>query len=603
MTRSRQRLAALMTAALAAAPALAAPSFELLQEKTKIVEERDPDEAARFLSDVGLQNRLNNEDHAASLEIFQKSAELEDLRELLRTDKNSVYAVRDGLADRPDCTFCQDEHQLTSWVERYKIADPVFVRTVVFNWESLDPTIIAWLGTQGQAPSEWAEAPFTARRERLLTWANARYAEFMKARPRVRSEMPALWAQYQLLFPFLERQNRYALSNHITKDETAVNNLDEARKLVAKTNDPKLAAALAAAQNAPDVESQLSGLSAIFDGLHVSNVEIHATAPTPAGQGFDAQTARTVSEALGPSLLELSAGTWAGDETRKFYAAHRLSIEIKPLGPTAIAEYIDDKMAFDQRHIEEFLNAHGRSARDLLRDAPLLNALSEELVSTFVHEATHHRQEYWAKSLGIRDSFSQYGEVEAMETEAFFLLEKEKRDPAFKRYLKNAAQTSNLASESQSLADKLESEGPDAFRSSIRARYSTTPSLEAESSKALAANARMEKLIRAEIERRRKLPRAEQERLYWADPAGEDVNPGNVMKRLRSIGTLALKGSLKDARAEDADEAKAYAQHRARAERINREIEQRLKALEKEPDPTKPTKPDPVPPPVVTKTR
>lgn len=596
MTRSPARdvFAILLAAVLAAAPrASYAASAAMDAQRAALLRARDPNSAERFLADSSLQTALRAEDEKAELDLFRAATELRDLRQLLRGYQQEDRVIREGLAARPDCTFCQDPKQLLEWSDRFSASPHDFLRGALLEWDTLSPARAKWLADHGAARAKWEAATFLARSAKLREWGTAEFDLIMKTVPKDQAELDKLGARADEINDALDHDQAYELGQRVEKAEAAVKAMAEAEKRLAQSADPELRAALAAAKNAPDLESRLANLGKIFDGLNVPNAAVHSAAPLKPGQGFDDATRRLTAEILGPALLRETNGTWAGAQLKDFYAKVPMKITIKPEDAGSLATYSDGVMNFGSGEIEDFLKARGRSARDLLTDAPLLHDLVRELAPVFVHEATHHRQDVWAKERGIRDSWSQYQEIEAMETESIYALEKIARDPSYKAYLAKSAETSPNAREVVSLARRLETGGADQFRRSIQAlHYPGLLSLEGETWSRIIRRDKTAVDIRAELDRRAALSAPRRAVLYLGPSLAEEYGTrAEFLAAVRAAGTGRLEQFLAADARKDAAEPAAYAQHRARLEEVNRLTEKHLRALQAEADPAKPKHP------------
>lgn len=593
MTRSPARdvFAILLAAVLAAAPrASYAASAAMDAQRAALLRARDPNSAERFLADSSLQTALRAEDEKAELDLFRAAAELRDLRQLLRGYQQEDRVIREGLAARPDCSFCQDPRQLLDWADRYQASPHDFLRGALLEWDTLPPARSRWLADRGVARAQWDKTPFVARQAKIREWGMAEYEQIMKSLPEDQAALDKLGVRANEINDALDHDQAYALGQRVEKAEAAVKAMAEAEKRLAQSGTPELRAALAAAKNAPDLETRLANLGRVFDGLNVPNEAVHSAAPLKPGQGFDDATRQLTAEMLGPALLREVDGTWAGAELKAFYAKVPMKITVKPEDAGSLAAYSEGVMNFGSGEIEDFLKARGRSARDLLTDPALLHDLTRELAPVFVHEATHHRQDVWAKERGIRGAWSQYQEIEAMETESIYALEKIARDPSYKAYLAKSAETSPNAREVVSLARRLETGGADQFRRSIQAlHYPGLLSLEGETWSWLVRRDKADAAIRAELGRRAALSPVRRAALYLGPDLAEEYDTRDeLLAAVRAAGTARLERFLTAAARKDASEPGAYAQHRARLEGVNRATEEHLRELQAETDPAKP---------------
>lgn len=584
MTRSRRSaVLALLLAALAGSPAPShGQAADIAVQRRLLVDQRDPDAAERFLDGAALQASLKAQDEGAYLELFRAATELRDLRQMLRGYQREKRVLREGLAARPDCSFCQDSRRLLAWSARWHAAPDDLLRKAVFEWDSLPDARRRWLIKRGVSRASWDGTRFVDRLAKLREWAEEERAAIMKAVPRTAQDLERLRDRASDVDEYLDHDDAYGLDERLARDEAAVEALADAEKRLARATDPKLKAALAAAEKAGDLETRLARLGEIFDGLHVPNAALHTAAPMPAGQGFDDATAKLVADMLGPALLRETRGTRAGDDLEAFYAKTPMTITLKPEPSGNLATYFGGTLNFGRGDIEDFLKARGRSARDLTTQPALLGDLARELAPVFVHEATHHRQDVWAQDKGIKDSWSQYQEIEAMETEAAFVLEKSAIDPSYRAYLERVADNDPNAREAMGLARRLETQGPDQFRRSIRAlHYPGLLSLEGETWSRIVTHRRVAEYARAELARRDGLPAAEQAGLEKKGGKLERAygTPRELRDAVRGLGTPELKAALAGAEASAAKTPDFYAQHRARQQEADRAAEKVLADL------------------------
>lgn len=583
MTRSPNAAAFLvLLTALAAVPALAHAQSAAFEEQRRVLAvQRDPDGAERFLNDPSLQAALRATDEDAYLELFRTATELRDLKVLLRGYGQEKRVIREGLAARPDCKFCQDATALLAWSDKYKAAPHDLLRESLYEWDTLPAARRRGLSAQGATAASWTALSFRDRRLKLKAWAMAEYGALMKIVPKNAAELAAVQERDSAVEEFLGHDESIGLSERVSRDEAAVTGLADAEKRLARTKDPQLKAALDAARNAPDLESRLSALSKLFDGLHIADPSLQTAAPMAPGKGFDAATSRLVAEMLGPALLRETRGTHAGDAIAAFYAKTPMKITLESEPSGNIATYSEGVLNFGRENIEDFLKSRGRSARDLIAQPALLSDLVREVAPVFVHEATHHRQDVWAKDLHIKDSWSQYQEIEAMETEAVFVLEKSSRDPAYRAYLEKAAKTSPNAREALSLARRMETQGADQFRRSIRAwHYPGLLSLEGETWERLSHGTLVIDDLRTELSRRAFLPAAVRAKLEQG-PAVADAydTRAKFLAAVHAAGSANLRKALAAQEKLDGTIPSFYDQHRARMQRADTEAEDILKGL------------------------
>jgi hypothetical protein len=436
----------------------------------------DPSAGNLFLADDAAQARLKASDPALYKQVFAKAAEMKDIGAIIQGEP-SASAYRQGFLIRDGCDFCQTPSKLLEWTdETFPLLDDkrrAALRTSLLEWNTLDPELTAWLGTQGLGADSWKSVGLTARQAAIKPWADGQVAELMRANPGGFNELSALHDRAMRLDDILPREQGTLLWDRLIQARSAVRGLDDARKRLEASGDPALKALLAQARDAGDLETRLTLLGRIFDGLGAPNPAVLAAAPPRAGQVFDADARRSVADLLKSGIMREVAGTWAGADLAAFYANHTLDLRVGvPTSPTAIGQYHPGgEMVFNEEYIQRFLKTKGRDIRDLSTDPALLRSLTVELTPLFVHESTHQRQFQWASDNHIHEIGSQNIEVEAMETEALFVAEKSLRDPSFLALLKEDAKTPGLAAEAIDKARVLNDGGAAAFRDEVNAEY------------------------------------------------------------------------------------------------------------------------------------
>lgn len=437
----------------------------------------DPAASAAFLADDDAQARLKADDPELYKQVFARAAELKDLADLIH-GLPSPSGYRQGLEIRAGCVFCQSPSKLLSWAdETFPSLDAprrAALRKAVLEWGSLDPDPRAWLSANGSSAESWKGADLKERHAALKPWVDAQVESLMNANPSGAAELQTLHDRAQSLGDVMPRTQQTLLWQRLNRARSAVLGLEKARERLATGGDPGLKALLDQAQSAADLETRLSLLSRVFDGLGVPDAAVLAAAPPRAGQVFDADSRRSVAELLKSGLLREIAGTWAGDDLAELYRKTSLDLRVGAMtgDGTAIGQYQPGgPITFNEEYIQRFLKTKGRDIRDLSKDRELLRTLTIELTPLFVHEATHQRQYQWAVDSRVSEVGSQNVEVEAMETEALFVVEKSMRDPSFLARLKADAKSPGLAAEALDEARALTDGGPAAFRDSVNGEY------------------------------------------------------------------------------------------------------------------------------------
>ena len=140
---------------------------------------------------------------------------------------------------------------------------------------------------------------------------------------------------------------------------------------------------------------------------------------------------------LSPAIAGALRGTPSGDALLAELAGGGLALSIGETSRDgALATYHEESssIVLGSKELTEMMAALGRTPRDLLTDDEALADAAVLYSHLFVHEATHHRQELWARRLpegARRFAYNQASEIEANNAQAKFLREKRAADPGF----------------------------------------------------------------------------------------------------------------------------------------------------------------------------
>ncbi len=550
-----------------------------------VLDQDDPFSAAHLLdSDDGraLLERLKADDPARHDRVFARALELKDLKDLL-TGPNDVRALRLGLQNRPACDFCQSPARLLTWTRRwFGAGHDARLKETLYDWANLPAERRAWLEGHGSPEKAWAALEFAARQGRLRAWAAAETEALLKADPRTPGEMGLMSARIDAVAGVLSGDELMPLWQRRNQAQQALASMQEARGRLGSSSDPAIKAKLKAAEQAPDLESRLSALSALFDHAQVAAPALRSQAPPRKDQTFTPATRRAVAELLQTGLMAETAGTWAGADLKAFYAKTPLVVAIAKREGAALAWYWNGVMSINEPSLEEFVKARGRAVADLAKDPALLKELVRELAPIFVHEAIHHQQDVWAMGQGIPSNWSQHQEQEAMMTEALFVLQKSSHDKSYAEFLASHQYSINVREES-ALARRLEQNGADFFRLSVAAtHYPERLSLEGAvwCHIALLHNA-IYSDISAEAARRAALAAAERlaletgPRFQASYPTQEDFRDA-----LKRVATPELQRIVTEQRDAVAQQPRIYESYRERLAQATRLTERRLQMLQ-----------------------
>lgn len=575
---------------LGAAPVFSAASQADAFHK-KIVQEDSLTAAQELLTDTAFQAAWRSQDPKAYEEAFASAAELKDLGDLVM-GMSQPRAIRLGLEKRPHCKFCASPARLEAWFKKeIPWADASRVkalREATLAWEFVPASAKPALTRKAIDAAAWDKLDFPARMARIGEWSDAELAAILKTTPRTPAEHKALEARALAISGVVGNSDSARLWERVNHARLAVDGLARAAKLVG--NDPAKRKSLEAARGA-DLEGMLDGLNGLFDGAGVKDPAFRAAAPPKPGQRFDDASRGLVAGLLSTGLMKETEGTFAGKDLAEFYEKNKLDLRVKaplPGQENWIGWHQGGVITFNERHIEEYLKAEGRDIKDLSRDPALLRRLTVQLAPLFVHEATHQRQMVWAADNRLPWMGGQNLELETMQVEALFIVEKRRRDPSFDALLQRDKDTSLLARESLSKSDRLVN-GLQTFRDSINAwHYPELLSLEGQAWCQLKWHREMTGDLEKELERRKRLSSAERDRLEKAAGFPNRMDDDAAWeKALAAAGTPHVRGLLESQRDGAAGMSGRYAAYRKRLEGVNDQTAERLQAVRGEPPKTK----------------
>lgn len=558
-----------------------------------ITQEDSLEAAQQLLRDQALQERWKAEDPEGYRKAFASAAELKDLGDLL-TGMSQPRAIRLGLDKREECKFCGSPARLEAWFRKeMPWADKSRIkalREATWAWEFVPPAARKALAAKSVSEADWEKLDFPDRMSRLQEWSGAELADILSTTPRTPAEYKALENRALAISGIVGNADSSRLWERVDHARHAVEGLARAEKLVGK--DPAKRKALEAARGA-DLDDMLAGLGSIFDGAGVKDSAFRAAAPARDGQRFDVDGRREmVAGLLRTGLMKETAGTFAGRDLEEFYRTNKLDLRVAaPLAGQEnwIGWHQGGVITFNEKHIQEYLKAEGRDIKDLAQDPQLLRRLSVQLAPLFVHEANHQRQMVWARENKLPWMPGQHNELETMQVEALFIVEKRRRDPSFDALIERDRKTSILARESAMKSERL-LQGTQIFRDGINAwHYPELRSLEGTAWCSIKWHQGMADDLQGELLRREKLPKSARDRLEGWGPFPERISSEEEWKEsLRKTGTPHIKASLGVHRGEAESIPAAYAAYRRRLEMINAQTAERLKLVLDDKNPTVP---------------
>lgn len=564
--------------------ALACPASSVGWDADRILKGRDPEAAAAFLADDAGQARLRAENADLYRGVFTRAVDLKSVADLLRGDGGS-FTMREKLRAVPDCGFCQDPEALSTWartlvpaLDGKRLGD---LDAALLDWDTLPEPLQRRLMERSLGASRWAALSLTRRSSEIDPWVKEQFDRFMKEMPRTAAEMKEFSELSDEVIFLLPRDESDRLEERAGALATSFAQLDKVREQAAASPDPKIRETLTKVETAPDLDTRLSLLSSLFDGLGVRDDSVKVAAPARAGQIFDDASRAVTADLLRGGLMGAIAGTWAGDELTAFYASHPLVFRVaRSDNDGTVGWYQRGVISVNEDYIAKFLKLKNRDIRDLQTDPALLANLTADFASNFVHEATHHRQEAWRGDKGLPRIGDQNAELEAKQVAALFVLEKSLRDPVFRATLENDAKTDGPARSALREAEKLRELGPAAYRDTIRHTYSNLPSLEGGIHSLIGKPFNISVFIEDELSRRAALPPEEAARFeHGPSEFGKFTNDEEYRREVLKLSTPDLRevrarlGEMIDVK------SNVYAANRERENLVDEQVAARLSQL------------------------
>lgn len=564
--------------------ALARPASSAGWDADRILMGRDPEAAAAFLADDAGQARLRAENPDLYRGVFAHAVDLKSVADLLRGDGGS-FTVREKLRALPDCAFCQDPEELSAWARTLVPAlDDKrlgYLDAALLDWDTLPEPLRRLLSQRGLGASQWAALSLPRRSTAIEPWLEEQFILLMKEMPRTKDEMKDFSERSDRVILLLTQGQSDRLEERADTLGESFVSLDKIRAQAASSPDPKIRETLTKVESAPDLDTRLSLLSSLFDGLGVRDDSVTVAAPPRPGQKFDDASRIVTADLLRGGLMGVIAGTWAGDELTAFYASHPLVFRVAQSDDDGtIGWYQGGVISVNEDYISKFLKLKNRDIRDLQTDPALLANLTADFAPNFVHEATHHRQEAWRDDKGLSRIGDQNAELEAKQVAALFVLEKSMRDPGFRATLENDAKTDGPARSALRSAEKLRELGPAAYRDTIRYTYSNLPSLEGGVHALISRPFNISVFIKAELSRRAALSPEEAARFEQGPSEfGKFANDEEYRREILKMSTPVLReaharlGEMID------EKSDVYAANRDRENLVDEQVAARLNQL------------------------
>ncbi|UPT75182.1 MAG: hypothetical protein M0D55_05590 [Elusimicrobiota bacterium] len=282
---------------------------------------------------------------------------------------------------------------------------------------------------------------------------------------------------------------------------------------------------------------------------------------------------------LKTALLKETEGTFAGNDLKEFYATAPLTVTFTTTSLAALGWYMNggDTLYFNERYVEGYIKSRGLSVEDVMKNPEHLGDLARTLVGTFVHEAQHHRQNFWARQNSVPNGYNQLNEIEAFQVQGLFLLEKLKNDKKFAEFAEREGAHSDVLRAGLGRAKIMEEHGPDMFEYTVpNGHYPETYSNAGGAWCRILWHNNTAKKMEDELARRATLDARERAALESGPQLAEYYeSPADFAAALRAVSTGSLTRELARSRKEAAETPKYYNQIRERRERFARETKER----------------------------
>lgn len=486
---------------LAFSPASAQSVFDFPRAEKALNQDLDPRYAADFLKDIAAQRANQIQDPEREARLVERAAALKDMSDLL-TDYADPASMTEALllrlggdgADPGDALlrdFNEHSDKLLAWRAEYFNDVPAGrVETALLTWKTLTPQQHDWLAASPRSFTEekWEAASFARRASSLHEWASAIYDRLMKVSPKTAADLALLRSARFEIWGVLDHDQKRLSGEYMTKAAAAVEGLQLIGSLprVRESTDPAMKDLLAKARAGASLQDTLAALAALFDKAGVRDETVQAFAPGRPDQELSSLDPRVLGGMLGEGLRAEVGDVDVGRSVVQFFETHPLKIEVRDLD-TALARFEPgtDALVFNERFITNWIKSQGLSAQAVVSNPARFHELVMMLAPEFVHESTHRIQKADADTRGIYAWTAQHQEIEAEEVESDYMIEKEAKSPAYRRFLRRTREHSYYVQQDLTRTEEFVRD-PRKFHADIMNDiYANLPSLEIAETNAL----------------------------------------------------------------------------------------------------------------------
>lgn len=542
--------AAFFRIAAASAEGLTPAEEKKLQYCEAGIAELNPEIAAECLNEKFLLDKLTALDSNKSAGLIQKGSTLKDLLDILDMHTGDIEmrnalsirladgmpAAALGIGPRPE--------KFLEWADKYRPRKSELVKKAIRSWGSIDNDEKQWLQRSGYTPEKWTQLALAERSRLRYRYAKSLAWDLLNTPQNIdRKTTEELDAKAGVLWKELDTQTNDRLTEHVSQLKARLEAGEKGLALLKSDKNElhRFQAELETMKEMP-VSQQLLKLNELFENSPSLKASKPAASLNPGRAypqtGFSPGDRPIIAGLLQKALFEEIKGTMAGDRVIGFFntKGNILSLKTAPI-PGFFGMFYPQTgdLNFSEPMIQQWLEAHDYTPRDLQTKPEALKKLAAFLSPVFVHESTHQQQLAWLKSRQFPPEFGHDSEIEAISVASIYIIEKSSKDPSFARMLSSDKSfpfyTENLLQSAKDLQTD-----PREFKRKIQStQYSTLPSFEATASRFLSATA----MIADELQRRKNLPVAEQQKLEAAGLTANSGMPLNAV--IRKIKTSLLE--------------------------------------------------------------
>jgi len=495
----------------------------------------DPVAANDFLKDTDLINALAATDPQKEASLKAMAEALKDLKELLAMnwDDSKINSLNRTLTIRMDAGsplskvgVGPEPEKILSWLAKHQPQYPEdkteVLKKAIRKWEVVfgtmtDTRSVRWNPTVNVTKTDWQTWTLKER--------NAVIAQLMKQDPKFMGYNDAAVAAMKKEMSLAAAVEKTINSGALTPAQLA--------KLSGKS-----------------LSDQVYLLGNFFDGSNIAvnpelKAQINAARSSRPKEALPSQQREILGTMLNTAVSKELAGTKTGAKVLAFYSKEaKLDIAVRPCdGAYSRYDSASGKILLDSETIQQYMRMKGYTADSLMKSKEQLQEVAKYISPLVVYEAGPQMRDVRTKKQGLYNPRVQESEIEAMSLEGLYTSEKTKKDPEFKKILKDSRAFSDYASKRLEIATEFKDSGSKQFASTVRQRYfSGLPSIDAASSQILDA-------VTVELDRRAGMSQAEKTSFDSSARSlteALEMTPAELAGTAGEISTPALEKLRKD---------------------------------------------------------